>query len=93
MAVAGTLLGLIGAVLFVFPAVVLVLVCLWWLFPADEPVKVMMNVPIDGWGSAVCAGVPQFLLSVLLALFGPPLLAGSAAAASRRLCFLIQSHT
>ncbi|MEW1636074.1 sensor domain-containing protein [Streptomyces sp. NPDC093801] len=85
MAVAGTLLGLIGAVLFVFPAVVLVLVCLWWLFPADEPVKVMMNVPIDGWGSAVCAGVPQFLLSVLLALFGPPLLAGSAAAASRRL--------
>ncbi|RPF43617.1 signal transduction histidine kinase [Streptomyces sp. Ag109_G2-6] len=85
MAVAGTLLGLIGAVLFLFPAAVLVLVGLWWVFPADEPIKVMMNIPIDGWGSALRIGVPQFVLSVLLALTGPPLIARLAAASSRRL--------
>ncbi|WP_280919280.1 sensor domain-containing protein [Streptomyces sp. SPB4] len=85
MAIFGTLLGLVGAVLFLFPAAVLVLVGLWWVFPADEPVKVMMNIPIDGWGSALLVGVPQFVLSVLLAVTGPPLIAGLAAASSRRL--------
>ncbi|MFD8145319.1 sensor histidine kinase [Streptomyces sp. NPDC059708] len=85
MAISGTLLGLIGAALFVFPAAVLVLVCLWWLFPADEPIKVMMNIPIDGWGPAGYVGVPQLLLSVLLALTAPPLIARTTAASSRRL--------
>ncbi|WP_338105961.1 sensor histidine kinase [Streptomyces coelicoflavus] len=83
MMVAGTLLGLIGVVLFLFPAAVLVLVCLWWLFPEGDPIRLMLNIPIDGWGSVIYAGVPQFLLSVLLALFGPPLLAGLAASVSR----------
>lgn len=83
MAVAGTVLGLIGAALFLFPAAVLVLVGLWWLFPRDDPIRLILNVPIDSWGSAFYAGVPQFLLSVLLALFGPPLLARLAAAVSR----------
>ncbi|MGW2255226.1 sensor histidine kinase [Kitasatospora sp. NPDC001660] len=83
MAVAGTLLGLIGVALFLFPAAVLVLVGLWWLFPANEPIKLILNLPIDSWGSAVYAGGPQFLLSVLLALFGPPLLARLAASVSR----------
>ena len=83
MAVTGTVLGLIGAVLFLFPAAVLVLGGLWWLFPADDPIRLILNVPIDSWGSAVYAGVPQFLLSVLLALFGPPLLARLAASVSR----------
>ncbi|WP_220140241.1 sensor histidine kinase [Kitasatospora acidiphila] len=83
MTVAGTALGLIGAALFLFPAAVLVLVGLWWLFPADDPIRLILNVPIDSWGSAVYAGVPQFLLSVLLALVGPPLLARLAASVSR----------
>ncbi|WP_208614372.1 sensor histidine kinase [Streptomyces yokosukanensis] len=83
MMVAGSVLGLIGAALFLFPAAVLVLVGLWWLFPVDEPLRLMLNVPIDGWGSAVYAGVPQFVLSVLLALFGPPLVARLAASVSR----------
>ncbi|MFI1608083.1 histidine kinase [Streptomyces griseofuscus] len=83
MMVVGTVLGLLGAALFLFPAAVLVLVCLWWLFPADEPVRLMLNVPIDGWGSAVYVGVPQLLLSVLLARFGPPLLAKLEASVSR----------
>ncbi|GAB2747468.1 sensor histidine kinase [Kitasatospora kifunensis] len=83
MTVAGTALGLIGAALFLFPVAVVVLVGLWWLFPADDPIRLILNVPIDSWGSAVYAGVPQFLLSVLLALFGPPLLARLAASVSR----------
>ncbi|MGW2812963.1 histidine kinase [Streptomyces sp. NPDC001415] len=83
MMVTGTTLGLIGAALFLFPAAVLVLVCLWWLFPEDEPIRLILNIPIDGWASAVYAGVPQLLLSVLLALFGPPLLARLAASVSR----------
>ncbi|MEU5599953.1 sensor histidine kinase [Streptomyces sp. NPDC020298] len=83
MMVAGTVLGFIGAALLLFPAAVLVLVGLWWLFPADEPVRLMLDVPVDSWGSAVYAGVPQFLLSVLLALFGPPLLARLDASVSR----------
>ncbi|MFH8442497.1 histidine kinase [Streptomyces sp. NPDC018026] len=83
MMVAGTVLGLTGVALFLFPAAVLVLVGLWWLFPADDPLRLMLNVPIDGWGPAVYVGAPQFLLSVLLALFGPPLLARSAASVSR----------
>ncbi|MFH9355554.1 sensor histidine kinase [Kitasatospora sp. NPDC017646] len=83
MTVAGTALGLIGAALFLFPAAVLVLVGLWWLFPTDDPIRLILNVPIDSWGSALYAGVPQFLLSVLLALFGPPLLARLAASVSR----------
>ncbi|MFI8457037.1 sensor domain-containing protein [Kitasatospora sp. NPDC085464] len=83
MMIAGTMLGLLGTVLFLFPVAVLVLAGLWWLFPEDEPIRLMLNVPIDGWGSVVYAGVPQFLLSVLLALFGPPLLARLAASFSR----------
>jgi signal transduction histidine kinase len=83
MMIAGTALGLIGVALFLFPAAVLVLVGLWWLFPEDEPIRPMLNVPIDGWGSAAYAGVPQLLLSVLLALFGPPLPARLAASVSR----------
>ncbi|MEU4116617.1 sensor domain-containing protein [Kitasatospora sp. NPDC028055] len=83
MAVAGTVLGLLGTALFLFPAVVLALIALWWLFPADDPIRPILNVPVDSWGSAFYAGVPQFLLSVLLALFGPPLLARTAAALSR----------
>ncbi|MGV9267564.1 histidine kinase [Kitasatospora sp. NPDC003701] len=83
MTVVGTALGLLGAALFLFPAAVLVLVGLWWLFPADDPIRLILNIPIDGWGSAVYAGVPQLLLSVLLALFGPPLLARLAASVSR----------
>ncbi|MFJ8162490.1 histidine kinase [Streptomyces sp. NPDC096136] len=85
MAVAGTLLGFTGAALFVFPAAVLVLICLWWLFPADDPIRPLLNVPVDSWGSALYAGVPQLLLSLLLALFGPPLTARLAAASNRRL--------
>ncbi|MFE1790906.1 histidine kinase [Streptomyces sp. NPDC059525] len=85
MAVAGTLLGSIGAALFVFPAAVLVLICLWWLFPADDPVRPLLDVPVDSWASAAYAGVPQLLLSLLLALVGPPLMARPAAASSRRL--------
>ncbi|MFJ1792979.1 sensor histidine kinase [Kitasatospora griseola] len=82
---AGTVLGILGVALFLFPVAVLVLCGLWWLFPADEPIRLILNVPIDSWWSAICAGVPQFLLSVLLALFGPPLAAESAASVSRRL--------
>ncbi|MFJ9459715.1 histidine kinase [Kitasatospora sp. NPDC101447] len=78
-------LGLLGTALFLFPAAALVLGCLWWLFPADDPIRLLLNVPIDSWGSAVYAGVPQLLLSVLLALYGPPLLARLAASVSRRL--------
>ncbi|MFE3525595.1 histidine kinase [Streptomyces sp. NPDC059161] len=85
MAVAGTLLGFIGAAIFLLPAAVLVLICLWWLFPADDPIRPLLNVPIDGWGSAVYAGAPQLLLSLLLARFGPPLIARLAAASNRRL--------
>ncbi|MFF4820921.1 sensor histidine kinase [Kitasatospora sp. NPDC001309] len=83
MAVVGTALGLLGTALFLFPAAVLALVGLWWLFPADDPIRPLLNVPVDSWGSALYAGVPQFLLSALLALFGPPLLARTAAALSR----------
>ncbi|MFJ8477247.1 histidine kinase [Kitasatospora sp. NPDC094011] len=81
--VVGTVLGLLGTALFLFPAAVLVLGCLWWLFPADDPIRLILNIPIDSWGSAVYAGVPQLVLSVLLALFGPPLLARPAASVSR----------
>ncbi|MER7843992.1 histidine kinase [Kitasatospora sp. NPDC096077] len=81
--VVGTALGLLGTALFLFPAAVLVLGCLWWLFPADDPIRLILNIPIDSWGSAVYAGVPQLALSVLLALFGPPLLARLAASVSR----------
>ncbi|MEV7600698.1 histidine kinase [Kitasatospora sp. NPDC089797] len=83
MAVVGTVLGLLGTALFLFPAAVLVLGCLWWLFPVDDPIRLILNVPIDSWGSALYAGVPQFLLSLLLAVAGPPLLAGAAAAVNR----------
>ncbi|MEV5988515.1 sensor histidine kinase [Streptomyces sp. NPDC052051] len=83
MMVTGTVLGLIGTALFLFPVAVLVLIGLWWLFPADEPVRPILGIPVDGWGSAVYAGLPQFLLSVLLALFGPPVLARLEASVSR----------
>ncbi|WP_198520468.1 histidine kinase [Kitasatospora sp. CB02891] len=81
--VAGTVLGIVGVALFLFPVAVLVLAGLWWLFPADEPIRLILNVPIRSWWSVLGVGVPQFLLSVLLALFGPPLVAGLAASVSR----------
>ncbi|MFJ5921236.1 histidine kinase [Kitasatospora sp. NPDC092948] len=81
--VAGTVLGILGVALFLFPVAVSVLAGLWWLFPAQDPIRLILDVPIDSWASVVYAGVPQFLLSVLLALFGPPLVARSAASVSR----------
>ncbi|MER7667405.1 histidine kinase [Kitasatospora sp. NPDC096128] len=83
MAVGGPVLGLLGVALFLFPAAALVLGGLWWLFPPDDPIRLILNIPIDSWGSAVYAGVPQLLLAVLLARYGPPLLARAAATTSR----------
>ncbi|MFI0938651.1 histidine kinase [Streptomyces sp. NPDC021020] len=81
--VAGTALGLLGAALFVLPAAVAVLACLWWLFPADQPIRLLLDLPVDSWWAVLYAGAPDLLLSVLLALVGPPLVARLAASVSR----------
>lgn len=81
--VAGTALGLLGAALFVLPAAVAVLACLWWVFPADRPIRLLLDLPVDSWWAALYAGAPDLLLSVLLALVGPPSVARLAASVSR----------
>ncbi|RZS44764.1 signal transduction histidine kinase [Herbihabitans rhizosphaerae] len=83
MMVAGTVLGLFGALMVLLPLVALGVIGLWWLFPADDPIRVLASVPIDSWPTAFAVGIPQLLLTVLLALFVPPAVAKAAAAVSR----------
>ncbi|WP_020668822.1 sensor histidine kinase [Amycolatopsis nigrescens] len=73
--VTGSTLGILGLGLALLPLMSLAAIGLWWLFPADAPVTVLANIPVNSWSSAVYAGVPMFLISVALMLYGLPWLA------------------
>jgi signal transduction histidine kinase len=52
---------------------------LWWVFPADDPARMLIEVPVTGWGPAVVLGVAQLaLLAGVAAAAFPPLAAAHA---------------
>ncbi|MFE2958258.1 sensor histidine kinase [Nocardia tengchongensis] len=71
----GTLLGALGIALFVLPLFCFAAIWLWWLFPADDPIRIIANVPITGWVSAFTVGVVQLVITVAAAVVCVPLVA------------------
>ncbi|MFI6177505.1 sensor domain-containing protein [Nonomuraea sp. NPDC051191] len=48
---------------------------LWWLFPADEPLRLLLAFPVTGWERAIGMGVAQVVLAAPLAWWALPRLA------------------
>ncbi|MEU4226426.1 sensor histidine kinase [Nonomuraea sp. NPDC026600] len=51
--VTGIPAGLAGLALVGTPVFTVVAAPLWWLFPADEPLRLLAGIPVTGWGSAL----------------------------------------
>jgi len=55
---------------------VAVAVPLWWAFPADDPPRLLIEVAVTGWGSAVVLGLAQLaVIGAVVAGAFPPLAA------------------
>jgi signal transduction histidine kinase len=60
---------------------------LWWLFPADDPVRLLLVVPVTGWVTALTVGPLHVLaFGLLTAWLVPPM-----ARAHARLCLAVLS--
>lgn len=71
----GTAIGALGVALSVLPVLCFAAIWLWWLFPPDDPIRIIANVPITGWLSASTVGVLQMAMTAALAVVCVPLLA------------------
>ncbi|GAA1952596.1 sensor histidine kinase [Amycolatopsis minnesotensis] len=69
-----TVAGIFGLTLALLPLVALFSIGFWWLFPADAPIKVIADIPIESWAGAAYAGIPMFVITVVLSLWLLPLL-------------------
>ncbi|MFC6897566.1 sensor histidine kinase [Nonomuraea dietziae] len=58
-----------------FPVGGLVAATSWWLFPVDEPMTVLLGVPVTEWGTALGLGAVQVALGGALAWWAMPSLA------------------
>ncbi|GAB2742108.1 sensor histidine kinase [Amycolatopsis magusensis] len=76
---AGLVLGTIGTGFILIPLLAVPTVALWWLFPDDDPMRVIANIPVTNWGSAIGLGLVQLLLCVVLAVFVAPRIADLSA--------------
>ncbi|MEU4331297.1 sensor histidine kinase [Nonomuraea dietziae] len=66
----------LGALLCVgLPVGGLIAATLWWIFPADEPMTVLLAVPVTGWDSALGLGAVQIVLGGALTAWAMPRLA------------------
>ena len=75
MMLVGPVVGVLGVGLALLPFVALAAAGLWWLFPAEQPVRVLANLPITSWSGALTLGIVQVVLAAALALFVLPRLA------------------
>jgi signal transduction histidine kinase len=58
---------------------------LWWLFPAGDPLRLLIEVPVTSWGTALGLGALHVLVfGGILRLLAPPL-----ARAHARLCLAV----
>ncbi|WP_405147087.1 sensor domain-containing protein [Sphaerisporangium sp. NBC_01403] len=48
---------------------------LWWLFPAGEPLRLLLAVPVTGWESALTAGAAQVAVAGAVTWWAVPRLA------------------
>ncbi|WP_418154335.1 sensor histidine kinase [Actinoalloteichus caeruleus] len=69
--VAGTVMGVLGLGVAVTPLVALVATGFWWVFPEDEPMRMLAGQPVDSWGSAGLLGGTTLVLAVVLAVVVP----------------------
>jgi signal transduction histidine kinase len=80
---AGTVLGIVGLMATLLPVAALGAIGFWWVFPTEAPIRVIGNIPIDGWVSALTVGVVQLVVAVTVCLLLVPLLARGGMALSR----------
>ncbi|MGA6165833.1 sensor domain-containing protein [Amycolatopsis magusensis] len=76
---AGLVLGTIGTGFILIPLLAVPTIALWWLFPEDDPMRVIANIPVTNWGSALGLGLVQLLLCLVLAVFVAPWIADLSA--------------
>ncbi|AXB45838.1 sensor histidine kinase [Amycolatopsis albispora] len=76
---AGLVLGTLGIGLAVLPVLAVPAISLWWLFPEDDPMRVIANIPVTSWGSAAGLGLVQLVLCLGLAFFVTPRIADLSA--------------
>ena len=62
---------------------------LWWLFPADDPLRLLLVVPVTSWGAALALGPLHVLAFGILTCWLAPLLARAHA----RLCLGVLSRS
>ncbi|WP_203236836.1 sensor histidine kinase [Nocardia panacis] len=74
LAVGGTVLGALGTGVAVLPLLAFAAIWLWWLFPADDPIRIVANIPIAGWPSALTIGVAQCAITAAVAVAAGPAL-------------------
>jgi signal transduction histidine kinase len=56
-----------------------VVIPLWWAFPADDPARLLVEIPGTSWGTALALGLGQIAVLAGLAYWIFPLLAGTHA--------------
>ncbi len=69
--VAGSVLGVLGLGIAMTPLVAVLATGFWWVFPEDEPLRMLAGQPVDSWGSAGLLGGTTLVLSVVLAVVVP----------------------
>ncbi|MFJ4649807.1 histidine kinase [Nocardia sp. NPDC088792] len=72
---AGTFLGALGVALVILPVLCFASIWLWWLFPPDDPIRIVANIPITGWWSALTIGILQTVITTAVLIACGPLIA------------------
>ena len=83
MLFAGTVLGAVGVGIAVLPLLCFAAIWLWGLFPAHDPIRVVANVPISGWPSALTVGIAQTVITAAVAVACLPVIARTGLRISR----------
>jgi signal transduction histidine kinase len=83
--VLGSVLGVVGFAFSVIPAGALFSIFFWWLFPAGQPIRVLADLPIQSWGSALYVGLPTLATTAVFSLLLAPKIADVDARLSARL--------
>ncbi|MBG0566055.1 sensor histidine kinase [Actinoplanes sp. NEAU-A11] len=81
-AVAGLPVGLLTLLCAGNLLTAMVVTPLWWAFPADNPARLVFEIPVRDWGTALALGAAQIGVLGAVVLLVLPLLAGGYARAT-----------
>ncbi|MBE1492220.1 sensor histidine kinase [Plantactinospora soyae] len=74
-AATGVPLGLVALLCMGNALLAVVVTPLWWAFPPGDPPRLLIEVPVTGWGTALVLGLTQLLVLVAVAYWILPPLA------------------